>query len=101
MFNRLQQFKLIDEQIADKALETFERHKWYLVPETIPFVLFSDKITIDEKSRISIKMLRLPRPEHFQFGVPKFPDIDINTDLSDLVTSRSWLFFDVLKISPD
>ena len=63
LFRRLIQFRTINETIAEEALKTFNRHKWYLVPEIVIFSLFSDKLNEDEKARMAAKLLSLPRDE--------------------------------------
>ena len=102
LFRRLIQFRTINETIAEEALKTFNRHKWYLVPEIVMFSLFSDKLNEDEKARMAAKLLSLPRDEEeLHFGLPSFPDVDEDTKLVDLITSKSWLFFTILNLSAD
>ena len=47
------------------------------------------------------KLLSLLRDEEFHFGLPCFPDINEDTKLVDLITSKSWLFFSILNFSAD
>ena len=51
------QYREVDEELADCALDTLSRHKWYLTGEVVPFSLFSDNVTEDEKSRIAARLL--------------------------------------------
>ena len=69
--------KAEDSNIKEEALKTFNRHKWYLVPELKMFSLFSNKVTEDEKSRMAANLLGLLRDEEFHFGLPCFPDITL------------------------
>ena len=69
--------KAEDSNIKEEALKTFNRHKWYLVPELKMFSLFSNKVTEDEKSRMAANLLGLLRDEEFHFGLPCFPDIKL------------------------
>ena len=62
----------------------------------------SDNVDDDEKVKMAAKLLSLPRDEEeLHFGLPTFPDVDENTKLADLITSKSWLFFTILNIPAD
>ena len=67
------------------------------------FSLFSDKISEDEKSRISCKLLTLrsSKPESYKLQKPRFPNIDEQTKRVDLITSGSFKFFDILGLEYD
>ena len=56
LYGRLIQFQRINETIANEALKTFDRHKWYLVSYIAVFSLFSDKVDDDKKSRLLPKL---------------------------------------------
>ena len=102
LFRRLIQFRTVNETLAEEALKTYNRHKFYLVPEIVRFSLFSDKVDDNENARMAEKLLSLPRDENeVYFGLPSFPDVDEDTTLVDLITSKSWLFFTILNISAD
>ena len=77
------------------------RHKWYLTGEVVPFSLFSDNVTKDEKSRIAARLLSTQREETVSLGLPNFPVVTETTELWDLVTPASWKFFDILKSDPN
>ena len=87
--------------MADCALDTLSRHKWYLTGEVVPFSLFSDNVTEDEKSRIAARLLSTQREETVWLGLPNFPVVTETTELWDLVTPASWKFFDILKSDPN
>ena len=101
LYKNLNRFKTTDETLANKALDTLSRHLWYLAPTTVLFSLFSNLVTEEEKSGIAAKLLSLPRDSEIQFGIPKFPELTVTTQLRDLVTPQSWQFFEIVQVSPD
>ena len=72
------------------------RHGWYLMEQTVPFALFSNKVDRDTKSHMAAKILTYNPPEKFDIGKPKFPEIKPGTKLADLVGSYSYLMFNIL-----
>ena len=100
LFKATIQYREVDEELADCALDTLSRHKWYLTGEVVPFSLFSDNVTEDEKSRIAARLLSTQREETVSLGLPNFPvvtemsrsgRVTLTTDNSShlLVQSRS------------
>ena len=79
---------------------TFNRHLWYLAPQTVLFALFSNRVSDDMKSRMASRLLTLDRKESPTLGVPKFPVLKAETELCDLITEESWDFFDVVNSDP-
>ena len=100
LFKSTIQYRNIDPEVADSALDTLARHKWYLVGQVIPFSLFSDNVTEDEKSRIAAKLLATEREESVSLGLPAYPVVTEQTELWDLVTPQTWQFFDIVKSDP-
>ena len=100
LFKSTIQYRNIDPELADSALDTLSRHKWYLVGQVIPFSLFSDNVTEDEKSRIAAKLLATEREESVSLGLPAYPVVTEQTELWDLVTPQTWQFFDIVKSDP-
>ena len=100
LYKDLLRYQAIDEELAESALATLNRHLWYLAPQTVPFALFSNKVSEDDKSRMASRLLTLDRPETTTLGIPKFPVVSAGTELWDLVTEESWTFFDIVKSDP-
>ena len=98
-FNDLQ-LREVDRELAESALDTFNRHLWYLAPQTVLFALFSNRVSEDQKSRMASRLLTLDRKESPTLGVPKFPVLTAETELCDLITEESWDFFDVVNSDP-
>jgi len=51
-WKQLMFYKKVNRGIAEKALEKLQNHLWYLSPELVPFALFSQQISMDEKKKI-------------------------------------------------
>ena len=101
LYKDLLTFKDSDEILASKALDTMDRHLWYLTPAVVMFSLFSEKVSEDTKSRMAAKLLSLERVEETKVGLPEFPAVEAKMELWDFVTSQSWVFFDTIKMSAD
>ena len=89
LYKKLMKFRQTEKELADEALATLSRHLWFLAPSTVLFSLASEKLEDDEKSRIAVKLLQLPKPKETHFGLPTFPKLTEKTELRDLVTSDS------------
>ncbi len=44
---------------------------------------------------IAAKVISLAPDDKIQFGLPTYPDLDPSTELSDLVTGKSWQLFTI------
>ena len=99
-FKKLYNYRSTDPQLADEALVVMRRHCWYLMPEVVPFSLFSSKLSKDEKSLLACKLLTLKpqKPNSYKLEKPKFPVIDEKTELVDLLTPESFKFFSILNL---
>ena len=100
LYKALLKYREVDRELADSALNTFNRHLWYLAPQTVLFALFSNRVSEDQKSRMASRLLTLDRKESPTLGVPKFPALTAETELCDLITEESWDFFDVVNSDP-
>ena len=98
LFKQLCRFRAIDSELSDTALNVLRRHLWYLTEEVAIFSLFSSKVSDDEKSRMSARLLTFEPPDSFHVGKPEFPDILEKTQLVDLVGPKSWFLFLKLKV---
>ena len=100
LFKKLFAYRSIDPQLAEESLVVLRRHGWYFSPEVAMFCLFSEKVSLDEKSRLAGKLLSLQSaiPESYKLEKPKFPMIDEKTKLLDLITPNSFKFFSILQL---
>lgn len=102
LYKKLKKFSKVDKELADEALATLSRHLWFLAPTTVLFSLASEKLEEDDKSRIAVRLLTLPKSKEIRKGLPTFPQqLSDKTELWDLVTSESWELFNILKLSAD
>ena len=87
-------------ELAESALATLNRYLWYLVPQTVLFALFSNKVSEDQKSRMACRLQTLDRKVSPILGVTKFQVLTADTELCDLITEESWDFFEVVNSNP-
>ena len=95
LYKNLEKFKQVDEDLAKEALKVLGRHLWNLTEIIVLFALFSSKVDDDMKSRIAAKLVSLTPDDNIQLGLPTYPDLTPATELSDLVTGKSWQFFTI------
>ena len=100
LYKSLLQYREVDRELADIALDTLSRHKWYLTEYVVLFSLFSDITSEEEKAKIVDRLNTLPRDSVPSLGHPTFPVVTEDTELWDLVTPKSWQFFDIVKSDP-
>ena len=91
--------RIVNQVLADEALVVLRRHGWYLTPDVVLFSLFSNKLSSNEKSRISSRLLTYQSmaPDSYKLEKPKGPFIEETTELVDLVSPLSFKFFKVLN----
>ena len=110
LYRHLQEYKSINNDIAETATKTLERHLWYLTGEMLPLALFSDKVPAAEKRALADRIvehkpddlpMRAPT-ERFGtgFGKPKFPALSPSVRLADLVNADCWFGLQLLHIDP-
>jgi hypothetical protein len=56
MLKTLHKFSKFDPVLAETALTVMGRHTLFLQEETVVFSLFSDKLSLDEKSALACKI---------------------------------------------
>ena len=100
LYKALLHYREVDRELADSALDTLSRHRWYLAEHVVPFALFSDNVTEEEKAKIAEKLLTLERDTVPSLGHPIFPEVTEVSELWDFVTSKTWQFFDIVKSDP-
>ena len=100
LFQSLLQHREVDRELEDCTLDTLSRHRWYLAEHVIPFALFSNNVTEEEKRKMAEKLLTLERDSVPSLGLPEFPEVTESSELCDFVTSKTWQFFDIVKSDP-
>ena len=98
-------------ELAQIVLDSISLHLWYITPQSIPLALVDETLTMDQRSMIAVKLLKIPRPAKFALGKPSFPDLSSTPDksclrgklpdLSSFLGPQSWLLFSTLGISDE
>ena len=103
----LNSYKLIDELLANTALQAPSRHTWYLSEKLVPLCLFSTDVTEDaKKSVVSVLMQTSTNAPSKRFGTgygkPYLPSVPReNATLNELVGNDSWNFFKIINLPHD
>lgn len=92
------QYKKIDFDVADAALNTFQGHYWYLVEETVVFSIFGE-LPYTEKDKIAKTLCSYKIPQDFERGQPIFPKLKQGTKIHQLIGPKSWFIFKILGSS--
>lgn len=97
-------YKDVSPSISQTALKTIGRHLWYLSAELIPLVLFSQRVSVDEKNSLAACLRQLmekssdDQKEERCIRSTNDPSALHNVTLKDFVTSSSLLFFNALLL---
>ena len=90
--------------IALSLLQGCFRHLWYLTPQTIVFAMADSYLSDNQREGMARKLHGLERKK-VKGGRPPFPFIDLGgsvtglPDMIPLISSESWLVFDLLGLS--
>ena len=104
MVNILKYRLQVKPSISYSIIQSCYRHLWYLVPQTVVFALADPGLPDNQKENIAKKLDSLERST-VPLGKPQFPVIDFSgediklPELSELVSSDSWLVFDKLGLT--
>ena len=104
MVNILKYRLQVKPSISYSIMQSCYRHLWYLVPQTVVFALADPGLPDNQKENMAKKLHSLERST-VPLGKPQFPVIDFSgeeiklSDLSELVSSDSWLVFDKLGLT--
>ena len=99
----MMKYRLHRPRMAWTVLETCHRHLWYVCPQLITLALADDGLDGSQRENIA-KALHAQERTHIKPGKPTFPNIDWSgdkltlPDMGSLVTSESWLIFDILNL---
>ena len=77
------------------------RHGWYTTEQTVIYSLFSNKVTLEQKSRIAARILTFEAPEQYRIGKPVFQELTETTELQDLVGPYTHMIFTILGTDED
>ncbi|KAF0310611.1 hypothetical protein FJT64_018407 [Amphibalanus amphitrite] len=96
LYRSLVRHRQLDQPVANAALAVMRRHLWYLQPSVVVFSLFSSRVTEEEKEAICVNLLA----NSCSAAPDQTPSValDESTSLSELVTTSSWLMFDLMGV---
>lgn len=100
LMKEIDEYKQIDEEIADVALQAHKRHLWYLSDELVVLSLFCDKVSSEEKLLMQQMITRQVgnRTENSITHTAEIDDIQ-NIELHDFISPRSYFLFDQLGLN--
>lgn len=93
----LKEYSKYNDSIADSVLRSFLNHLWYLGEEMVVLALFSDKVTVDDKNKMRIKLTSEIYPTRGDNSLRLKNYID-GVQLPDLISERSRFLFSILDI---
>ena len=93
-------------KIVEPAIASCRRHLWYLCPAHVILGLFDRDLSPTVQQKMSEKLISLARPAEYEIGKPGQPNFEpvaalLTAErpcLSEFITSRSWLVFDLLDV---
>ena len=99
------QYKEVEPRVAFSVLQSIHRHEWYSTDKLVILALADQQLPDEEKQAMAQKLHSMPR-EEIEMGRPEFPQLIwkikeesiIRPCLSSLVSSNSWLVFDLLGL---
>ena len=92
----------VDQEIAEAVLDKINKHTWYLTDRFIPFCLFSELISDEEKQEIALALINVNPPLEYKGGKPEVVQLSSTENvveryrLSQFIKSGSHYIFDVL-----
>ena len=100
LFNKLQDFKVINKEISERISRVFKNNFWYLTKEIAVFSLFSKKLSDNEKKN-TVKKLQSYKCGELKNSALTFPVVTKNTQIPSLIGQNSWLLFETLGVNTE
>ena len=100
LIKAMREYAKLQPEVGATCLRSCNRHLWYLTPQLVVFALVDHAVPEDNKRKMATRPHNPVRKE-ISCGRPKFLSIDDNNDieLEDLISSESWLLFDLLGLN--
>ena len=78
---QMMDYRAVDNEIAEVALQKVLKNRWYLTAELVVFAIFSSNqnISVETKQEMAKTQLQTSKPEAFRTGKPVFVHIDRST----------------------
>ena len=107
LYKTLLKYETVNSVIAKSALRALNRHLWYLTQEMVVLALFDSNVPNKDRQDMADRLLLL-KPESLPtmpvnrfgkgYGKPRFPSLDADTSLADLLGHDSWFTVQMLKL---
>ena len=88
---QMMDYRAMDNEIAEAALQKILKNRWYLTSELVVFAMFSSNqnISVETNEEMAKTLLQTTQSEVFRTGKPVFVHIDRSTKLFDLIGPES------------
>lgn len=95
-------------EVANKCLESMDRHQWYIDPTVVVFSLADEGVPKEERQALAAAVADAERPHRCAPEKPRnagivqaklLPPTEPLPSLAQIVNSRSWLLFERLGMS--
>ena len=85
--HQMMDYRAVDNEMAEAALQKALKHRWYLGAELVVFAMFSSNqnISFETKVEMAKTLLQITQPEVFRNGKPVFVHVHRSTKLFDLI----------------
>ena len=95
-------YRLTRPRISFAVLQSCYRHMWYITPQLIPLALADENLEDSIKEQVAMTLFNTERKE-IMSGKPPFPVLPFGAeytrqDMSSLISSDSWLIFQLLDL---
>ena len=97
LFRRIDKFKSVHKKVSAAAANVLQRHTWYLTEELVPLALFNEKLPLDDRTHLALKIGQLPL-EELDIRKPSLPSIHLKSELIEYVGVRSTLPFTLVGV---
>ena len=78
LFRRIDKFKSVHKKVSAAAANVLQRHTWYLTEELVPLALFNEKLPLDDRTHLALKIGQLPL-EELDIRKPSLPSIHLKS----------------------
>ena len=88
---QMMDYRAMDNEIAEAALQKILKNRWYLTSELVVFAMFSSNqnISVETNEEMAKTLSQTTQSEVFRTGKPVFVHIDRSTKLFDLIGPES------------
>ncbi|KAK3929180.1 LOW QUALITY PROTEIN: hypothetical protein KUF71_017646 [Frankliniella fusca] len=97
LIQKIARYSAVNKKLAQVALNAFKNHLWYLSAHCVPFALFDDNVSVEEKSAMVANFKKTGARGRTPMRYPVGPDVGpseiLEFRLSQFCSQDSMLFF--------